>query len=79
MAIAPIHRLKKKETVWLANHKCKHRHNYIEHYNCYITENPDMERIGFLDIECSNLKADYGIILSYCIKKHGEDTIYSDV
>lgn len=26
------------------------------------------ERVGFLDLETSNLKADFGIILSYCIK-----------
>jgi uncharacterized protein YprB with RNaseH-like and TPR domain len=29
------------------------------------------ERVGFLDIETSNLVADFGIILSYCIKPLG--------
>jgi uncharacterized protein YprB with RNaseH-like and TPR domain len=32
---------------------------------------PENERIGFLDIETSNLVADFGIILSYCIKPLG--------
>lgn len=75
----PIHRLKKTEIVWLANHRCKHRHTYLDHYACYLEENPDTERIGFLDIEASNLKADFGIILSYAIKDGGSDKIYEGV
>jgi uncharacterized protein YprB with RNaseH-like and TPR domain len=35
----------------------------------YTTEG---ERVGFLDIETSNLVADFGIILSYCIKHAGK-------
>ena len=63
----PLHRLKKQELVWLATHRCRHRHLYIEHYNCYLKEHPDREKIGFLDIESSNLDGDYGIMLSYWI------------
>jgi uncharacterized protein YprB with RNaseH-like and TPR domain len=29
------------------------------------------ERIGFLDIETSNLKASFGYVISYCIKERG--------
>jgi len=41
------------------------------------------ERLGFLDIEASNLDADFGIILSYCIldadsRKIYENTIHPD-
>lgn len=36
-------------------------------------------RIGFLDIETSNLAADFGIILSYCIKPSDSDTIVETV
>jgi len=36
------------------------------------------ERIGFIDIEASDLKADYGIITTYCIKDEGSKKIYFD-
>ena len=74
---APIHRLKKTEIVWLAHHKCNHGHTYLEHYNCYLKENPNAERIGFIDIETSHLQGDFGIMFCYCIKVSGEDKIYS--
>lgn len=75
--IAPIHRLTKKEMQWLGSHKCKHSHTYLEHYACYLSENPSMEeRIGFLDIETSNLDANFGVILSWCIKIKDNDIIY---
>jgi len=68
-----IARLRKDEIIWLHQHKCRHGHTYLEHSNCIEVEKPNMcpafEKIGFLDIEASNLKADFGIILSYCIKE----------
>ena len=68
-----IARLKKQEILWLFNHKCGHGHNFLEHPNCIEIEKPNMcpvfEKIGFLDIEASNLKADFGIVFSYCIKE----------
>lgn len=77
---APVHRLSKDKIVWLANHKCKHRHTYLEHYNCYLSECPEAEeKVGFLDIESSNLDANFGIMLSYCIKEKGSNKIYKDV
>ena len=76
----PVHRLSKKELIWLASHYCKHRVPYISHYSCYLKEHPEEgERIGFLDIETSNLHADFGIILSYCIKDSWSDKIYEAV
>lgn len=71
---APIKKLKKSEVEWLFEHKCKHSHNYLEHYNCFLEERPESpvtERIGFLDIETSNLKASFGYVISYCIKEKG--------
>lgn len=60
----PIHRLTKQQLVWMANHTCKkHRHKYLEHYQCYVNECQVKERVGFLDIEASNLDADFGIML----------------
>ncbi len=68
-----IARLRKSEIIWLHNHKCRHGHTYLEHSNCIEVEKPNMcpvfEKIGFLDIEASNLKANFGIIFSYCIKE----------
>lgn len=70
--------LKKEKIVWLGTHTCKtHRVNFLEHPKCYQRENPEAERIGFLDIEASNLDADFGIMLSYCIKEYGRNKIYS--
>jgi uncharacterized protein YprB with RNaseH-like and TPR domain len=46
--------------------RCVHHHTFLEHPKCYVEEK---EKIGFLDIESSNLHADFGIILSYAIKE----------
>lgn len=66
---APVARMKKSEIIWLSRNKCRHGHDYLSHYNCYIEENPDMARVGFLDIETSNFKANFGIMLTWCIKQ----------
>jgi uncharacterized protein YprB with RNaseH-like and TPR domain len=50
----------------MATTRCKHRHTFLEHPECYERKN---EKIGFLDLEASNLHADFGILLSYCIKE----------
>lgn len=75
----PVQRLKKDELVWLGTHNCAHGHSYLEHYSCFLKENPNKKRIGFLDIETSNLDADFGILLCYCIKEAGKDKIYKGV
>lgn len=51
--------------VKLSNLRCEHGHTMLEHYSCYDQE---PERVGFLDIESSNLDADFGQMLSWCIK-----------
>lgn len=77
---APVHRLKKSEIVWLSNNSCKHAHTYLDHYQCYLEELPEVkERIGFFDIESSNLVADFGIMLSYCILDGTNGEILSSV
>lgn len=73
---APVHRLTKDEIIWLATHRCRHGHTYLDHYSCYLKEHPNAEKIGFIDIETSNLDADFGIMLCYCIKVYGKDKIY---
>lgn len=47
--------------------KCVHGHNGHRHPNCYDQHNDLKIKIGFFDIETSNLKADFGIILCYRI------------
>lgn len=72
----PLHRMKKDHLIWLNNHYCeKHRHRYLEHYQCYLNEQPETERTATLDIETSNLKADYGIVLTWCLKPLGGEVI----
>jgi DNA polymerase elongation subunit (family B) len=76
----PLHRLNKQKIVWLGNHLCRHKHTYLEHYNCYSEEQKEeKEHIGFLDIEASNLDANFGIMYSWCIKDSNSKKIYSDV
>jgi len=71
----PVARMKKLEIVKLSNWRCKHGESGLSHYNCYLREHPDTEKIGFLDIEASNLQADFGIVLTYAIKTHSTDEI----
>jgi uncharacterized protein YprB with RNaseH-like and TPR domain len=71
---APFSKLKKQEIVYLSRHYCRHRHTYIDHYNCWLTENP-AKRLGIFDIETSHLKASIGIMLCYKILIYGTDEI----
>jgi len=77
--LAPVNRLKKAEIVWLSVNCCKaHGVPYLAHWECFLAENPDQERLGFFDIEASNLKATFGILLSYCILDDKTGEIYFD-
>jgi len=65
-----IARLKKAEIIWLNNHRCKkHGHTFLAHPTCIPEGSLLKEKTGFLDIEASNLNADFGIIYSWCIKE----------
>lgn len=81
--IAPVKRLLKREVDWLGTNRCKHYHSYLEHYHCYISEAPPecpfVEKVGYLDIEATNLKATFGYVFSYAIKARGEDKMYGRV
>lgn len=77
MTIQELQRLRKDDIIRLARGRCKHGHNFLEHYRCAPSTNE--ERIGFLDIESSGLVADFGIMLSYCIKDGSSDKIYENV
>ncbi len=74
-----LNRFTKKEILWLAQNKCKHSHTYLEHPKCLGIDNPPdspiFERIGHLDIESTNLKANFALIISYAIKIDGGEII----
>ena len=74
--VAPVHRLKKDTIVWLGSHYCEHGHTFLQHFACYKGHE---ERIGFFDIETSNLVADFGIMLSYAILDGKTNTVLSSV
>lgn len=66
----------RKEIKWLSENHCnRHGHRYIEHMSCFGKEHPYQkpgdkpERIGFLDIEASNLHATFGYCHSWAIKE----------
>jgi uncharacterized protein YprB with RNaseH-like and TPR domain len=68
-----------EELLWLGDNKCKHGHKFISHLNCWLEVGEvKPERIGFLDIETSNLSPAFGIILCWCIKDSESDYIYYD-
>lgn len=52
------------------NFRCVHRHDGFSHKRCFEKARAQGERIGFLDIESGgSLDADWGFLLTYCIKK----------
>jgi len=62
---------------WLYEHGCDHRHRFSKHFSCFLKEYDIKEKIGFLDIETSNLKANFGIVLCWCILAD-DGTLYQD-
>lgn len=77
--IQKLLRLPKPELLKLASRRCKHKHTFLEHPSCYFKELNKEEKVGFLDIEASNLDANFGIMLTYCIKDGNSNKIYSGV
>lgn len=74
--IAPIRKLKKETIVKLSDQRCLHGHTYLEHYQCYLNEQKEKDyKLGHLDIETSNLVADFGLILTWAIKDDASNTI----
>lgn len=77
--VNPYH-LKKQELLIYLTGTCKHRHAYIQHPRCFereIMHNGKSPKIGFLDLEFQNFKANYGIMLTYAIKEYGKNKILS--
>lgn len=70
------HIMKKAEMLEFLTGRCKHGHKYFAHPACWRKEQGRGLKIGILDIEASNLKANFGIILTYCIKVYDKNKIY---
>ena len=64
-----LRQLKKNEILRYSKQTCEHGHSLISHPQCLRKILGKEEKIGFFDIETSNLVATYGYIFSYCIKK----------
>lgn len=64
-----LSRCTKEQLIKMATKKCVHRHNLLSHPACFCKEFGVKERIGFLDIEASDLAANFGMMLSWCIKE----------
>jgi len=81
--IAPVRTLRKKDIEWLGTNYCRHGHTYLEHYDCFIAEAPDTapfhEKIGYFDIEASNLNANFGYMFSYAIASSEDDHVLGRV
>ncbi len=69
------HLMLKKDLIKYMSGRCRHNHTYAEHPNCWFTEQNKKPKVGYIDIETSNLDANYGIILTYCILDDDTDKI----
>jgi len=79
----PVRKLTKAQLVWLGENKCRHSHNFLSHYTCFLAEKPDtsplVEKIGIFDIETTGLKANWSHMLCWCVKEQGKDIIHQDL
>ena len=77
-----IYGLTKEEILKRAKWRCPlpghSGHTGLEHPNCYLKYRQSEEKIGVLDIEAEDLKADYGFMFCYCLKKLNKDVFYED-
>ena len=71
--------LSKKQQDIFFNHRCRHRHIYSDHPNCFRTEVLEKGGTlveGYWDIETTGFEANYHHMLSYVIKIKGKNEYY---
>jgi len=71
--------LSKKEQNIFFTYRCKHRHLYAEHPNCFRTEVLEKNGTlmeGYWDIETTGFEANFHNMLSYVIKVRGKNEYY---
>lgn len=66
----------KQEILKWSKAMCEHGHPYLQHPNCLEKVIGYVEKVGHLDIETSSLNANYGMVITYCIKSDGENRMY---
>ena len=79
MTVNPFN-LKKDELLVFLTQRCRHGHYYYEHPACFEKEylhDGKPPRYCILDIEASNLNANFGIMLSYAIKEYKKPKIFA--
>lgn len=64
-----ISNLTKDEIIRRSKWRCKCGHTALEHPNCYEEKFGKDTKLGFADIEASNLTASFGICYTFCIKE----------
>jgi len=72
--------LTKKEKKIFFEGRCRHRHLYSEHPNCFrkeILEKDGDLKEGYLDIESTGFEANFHHILTYVIKEKGKDVYHT--
>jgi len=76
----PIEKMSKQQIVEAYRWRCpEHRgHNGLEHPNCYLKHALSGWREGYFDIEASQLKGNWGVVLSWCIKERGKNIYHFD-
>lgn len=72
------HLMLKTELLKYTTGRCKHQHTYAEHPSCWWKEQKKKPKVGYLDIETSNLDANYGLIITYCILDRDTDEIFEE-
>lgn len=66
-----LKRMTKQEILKYSKITCVHHQPYLSHPNCLAKMVHFEEKVGYLDIETSNLNANYGMVISYSIKEEG--------
>ena len=62
----------KQDLLQIINYRCSHKHTAFTHPNCYRKDSSvGIEKIVCLDIETTNMDADFGIAISWAIKPIG--------
>lgn len=65
--------------------RCIHRHTFDEHPSCFYNGLVKTDKlwfieqglkVGYLDIETTNLKADIGFMISWCVKERGGEVFH---
>lgn len=69
----------KAELLQMAVKRCKHRHTYLSHPNCYLEETGKSKKVGYLDIESGGLQANFDYMLTWCIKTRDKEEYNSGV